>query len=52
MNIINKCFHRSNAINFFILDEALFNNIAKLIQNVIRNLLGLTNDALQHLKIQ
>jgi hypothetical protein len=31
MNIINMCFHKSNAINFFILDEALSNNRVKLV---------------------
>jgi hypothetical protein len=51
MNIINMCSHRSNAINFSILDEALFNNITRLIQSITRSLLG-PEDALTPLRIQ
>jgi hypothetical protein len=40
---MNMCSHRNNAIS---------NNIIRLVYNVTRNLLELVDDALQHLKIQ
>jgi hypothetical protein len=45
------CFHKSNAISFSILYEALSYNRTRLVQNVAKSLLELANDAFQHLKI-